>query len=59
MPRIQLVNGLAAILVIARAGDGRALVLVDPGAPPRRVLAMARPLLAATEREELARVLVG
>jgi hypothetical protein len=49
-----------AILAITRPHDGGHLVvLVDAGQPWRRILNVARPLLARHERRELARVLLA
>jgi hypothetical protein len=56
MPRIQLVNGLTAILVIARFRDGEVLVLTNPNEGWRLILNVARPLLPRAER---ARVLLA
>jgi hypothetical protein len=58
MPIIAVISALPAILAVSQPGDGgRVVVLVDTAVPRRRVLAMARPLLAEAEREELGRVL--
>ena len=59
-PAIHLIADLgAAIMVIARHRDGRTVVLVSPAEPRQLLLGIARPLLEAEHRHELARVLSG